>query len=282
MGLLSSFRTIAKLVKYGYLAYEHVDDLQAIRKAVKAFLAFTVGSDGDVDSDSYLSRVLNETRCGCADVASFTDGTVTENVNSPYKWDMAGLPIKIWIDALPGLSKPSWDSVLKDATSMWSDVCGVTFEIVTEARVAELIIVSAAIDGPSGVLADCELPTGIQRQRALKARMDKGEAWAMRAQQRMLSAPLVLGHELGHGIGLMHIPVSLGVAWMNPMYNDRLTGPTQLDIAEAVGRYGPKRAIVPTPIPPVIPVPPTPSVGYSYVIRSDSPISIDGHRILPK
>lgn len=273
MALTRIGKIAAVLAKYGHLAWDHLDELEQVHTGLKRFIAFVGGDPKKADDDDYVQSLLAKSRCGCSDTENFTEG-----LNSPYKWDADQMPVKFWIDALPGMSQASWKSVLKDALLMWTDNCGLTTDIVNNARDANLIIVSANIDGPSRVLADCELPTGIQRQpgRQLRCRVDAAESWATTVGRNVLSAPLVLAHELGHGCGMNHIPVSVGEALLNPMYNDRLSGPTAVDVREMVDRYGPKR----TTTPPATPTP-EPAV-YSFTIRSSVPITIDGYRLIPR
>lgn len=123
-------------------------------------------------------------------------------------------------------------------------------------------VYGARIDGPSSILADCELP--VDGVRACDMRLDIGDTYVriITPQIRGILLGNVFKHELGHGIGLPHSrrPNAL----MAPSYAQAITDPvTDDDVPRFQARYGGVRRTpipVPIPIPDPIPVPIPPPV----------------------
>jgi hypothetical protein len=88
-----------------------------------------------------------------------------------------------------------------------------------------------------------------QGERILQQRYDSAD---MRGRARILE---VAAHEMGHAIGIDHVPVGAGKALMNPFIQG-ITEPLGPDIAEAVERYGPVKVEPPTDPPVNTPVDP--------------------------
>lgn len=120
-------------------------------------------------------------------------------------------------------------------------------------------VYGARIDGPSSILADCELP--VDGVRACNLRLDIGDTYVrvITPQVRGILLGNVFKHELGHGVGMPHSrrPNAL----MAPTYAQAVTDPvTDDDIPRLQARYnGPRRGPMPPTIPPTIPptLPPT-------------------------
>jgi len=273
---------IRYLIKFGYLAAGHFQDVKKIEDAISQFLAFFGLTDAD-NLDAVIQRLLTMTRCGCSDRQSMALGACKWTLGNDANGDP--VPVKVFINDLPGLSRSDWMEVFSEATAAWEAVCNIAFAVANTKEEANIIVVDARIDGPSNVLADMELPCGIQKQRALQFRFDR-EAWSVKPGVAMrIPASTVAKHELGHAIGLEHIGVNEGVALLNPMLNPRVNDPTPVDIARVQAIYGPPRkAPIPPTTPPVPPTtPPTAPDETELVLRIKGGLrnlSIDGRRII--
>lgn len=137
---------------------------------------------------------------------------------------------------------------------------GITFELFTPSLSANIVCKLARLDGPSGVLADCQIPSpnADPANTQLQMRIDTGEAWGYFTSDRV-NGVIDFGrtwlHEFLHGIGLGHQPVSIQKpAIIQPMYNPLLWLLQDTDKGEIVRRYG---GAVARPKPPAPTVPPT-------------------------
>jgi hypothetical protein len=141
-----------------------------------------------------------------------------------------------------------------DAFGRWSKVCGVNFTETTDRRSATFIIRTHDFqDGPSGVLADCQLPTGVPQQ---VMRLDVQSRWVASLNPPSGSTDViaVLAHEMGHGIGFVHFPLALPVELMEPYYRAGLRDPQPVEVDIAAKAYGPPKVTPVTPPPPVTPL----------------------------
>ncbi len=115
------------------------------------------------------------------------------------------------------------------------------------------------LDGPSSVLAQCQLPAdGVS---ACRLDVDITETYVktLNPQVRGILLKNVLTHEIGHGLGLSHSVKS--TALMAPTYSEGVKEPVDNDdIPRVQLRYNQKRATPLAPFTPTIPSsPPTPS-----------------------
>lgn len=151
---------------------------------------------------------------------------------------------------LPGLAVDAYRSHIELAWSWWSAVCGIRPKFVSSG-IAN-VVVDIQQGQPGGVLADMQLPCGVQNmQVSLRMRVDISEPWvvAENPPQDKVDLIRVLCHELGHALGMPHIG---GEALMAPVYSLAVRRPKDADIAMGVARYG-----MPSPtLPPPNPTPP--------------------------
>lgn len=145
----------------------------------------------------------------------------------------------------------------------WESVCGIKTREVNSQREADIFAVVGRIDRGGNTLAWSELPCGPDR--SLDQKYDSMETWSagVSPQRNTIGWWLVVLHEVGHALGLPHIPPRDAVAVLNPIYNPALTELQMMDAKWAQDRYGPAVAPPPVPIPPppppVDPPPPPPS-----------------------
>lgn len=153
---------------------------------------------------------------------------------------------------LPGISGEAFRAACKEAFGRWSRVCDVEFTEIADPQSAQFLIVNHQFDGPSGVLADCMLPSpGIRQQRM---RIDQNENWiiADNVPGNRIELRAVLCHEMGHGIGMSHLPSSPPPDLMEPSYRPSIVTPQATESLMMAKLYGPPKS---TPLPPAEPTP---------------------------
>ncbi len=163
------------------------------------------------------------------------------------KWDKRDL---LWaiVDYIPTIGQIEQEVAYRVAFNNWQSVCGLSFAQTTDQSEADFLILTRNIDGPSGTLAEHQLPYGSDAQ--LRGWFDVGDKWTTKQPHgpNVIDLVAVATHEFGHGIGLPHItaPGSL----MNPFYDPAIRTPQKADIEEAQQRYGlPQLGPKPEPTP---------------------------------
>jgi hypothetical protein len=146
--------------------------------------------------------------------------------------------------AIPGLPDSTVEQAIQAGFDAWAVHSPLRARKAAAGTVPDVVVTAGRIDGPFGTLAWMELPTTPNRQQ--RGKLDAGERWDQSG-----GVPLVpvLTHELGHFLGLGHIPGN-GTALMNPSIST-ITKPTGPDIPAIQALYGSAG--------PVPPIPPTPS-----------------------
>lgn len=149
-------------------------------------------------------------------------------------------------DAPPGMTRGSLIADCLEAFGRWSAVCDLIFAPTNDPNAAQFVIYTHQFDGPSGILADCELPAPNIRQQQM--RIDPTERWGTQ-----IDLVRVLCHEIGHGIGLQHFDQNVPPPeLMNPVYSQTIEGPQAGEIAYVQKLYGlPQTPQTPTPVPPI-------------------------------
>jgi hypothetical protein len=136
---------------------------------------------------------------------------------------------------------------------------GLSFELFTPTLSANLACKLARLDGPNGILADCQIPmpNASTDNTQLTMRIDTGEVWRLFAgsMNGAIDFQRVWLHEFLHGIGLGHKPASIAKpALIAPMYSPAIRNLQEADIGEIVRRYGGRTTPIEPPTPPVKPV----------------------------
>lgn len=161
---------------------------------------------------------------------------------------------------IPGVSEEAMHEAVSWGFSQWEKVCGIKARYIETARTARVLVGSRRIDGSGRILAECELPCGMDQVRLW---FDVGEQWLtdMSSRERGIILHDVAWHELGHALGLGHAPQGSNNV-MAPVYNPAVDNAGSWDRAESTMRYGPPIPVVVPP--PVIPTP-IPSPGGNPV-----------------
>lgn len=221
--------------------------------------------------DSATIRAIEAPRfCGLPDVMQ-----VVENASTPPRWPNPTIYWGLQNDWPGGTEKAV--AAIKKACAMWEAVCDVTFiycetTIPPEAQ-SVMLIKSAPMDGPGGVLAESELANN--RSGTKHQTYDSREsAWVDSETPRQFEMDLVrvAAHEIGHFLGIPHIRQG---NLLQATYDLRIRTPQAGDIQEAQARYGPPRKATPPPVDP----PSTPAGVMIQIQGTVTGLSIPGYRV---
>jgi hypothetical protein len=175
----------------------------------------------------------------CACTEAFGDGS--QQVKLP-----SGL-ITFRVDGqLPGLSKADFEAACMEAWRRWERVIGIKVDKHANPKTDPTqYVLTAQMDGGSGVLADQELPYG--RGTNLRMRVDHSERWTVNDApgQGLINLIAVLAHEDGHCLGMQHISPEGDADLMNPTYSPKIYLPQEDDISYGRKLYGPPVVVSP-------------------------------------
>lgn len=208
--------------------------------------------------------------CGQHD-SGFQIGGVT------YQWPRGShLTWSLGFSRLGALDDLTLKEVYKQAFAEISACCNVTHAYTSNSRSANILVNVQRLDGPSGVLADMQLPVGnVDQSSQLLGRIDDSEVWGVfdNPPPNKIDLYRVVLHELLHAHGLGHKPDSVqGVALIAPMYSRSVRNLQALDIKELQRRYGEPKTQSPT-----APTQP-PTAGTDKLIVEELRVSIGGKR----
>ena len=268
-------KTIDYLVRFGYLDAKGENTIETVLSAIVKLHTVAGLKSTDIITGKTLS-VMELPRCSMMD-------NLAEDSNALAKWGSNHLNYCI-LQRDSDMSAGDWDAAIAQALANWSAVANLTFTQVPNVNDAQIVLSLGRgsrdqFDGPSGVLAWCELPSTSNFSGQLQNKYDQDENWLYNNPAgHGIYLVNVACHELGHGLGLTHSQISS--ALMAPFYNPSTSKPqANDDIPRMVARYG---SPVNTPAPPVVPpsVPPSnPSNLTINLIGSISKIDIPGYRI---
>ena len=156
------------------------------------------------------------------------------------------------LDGLSGITLANWQAQITAAFAAWSSVANITFSQVADCNLAQSVcgtghirIGAHAFDGPSGVIAHGFFPPDNGGFAAGDIHLDSAELWKIGFGGPGFNIFQVMAHEIGHAIGLNHVPDGQTNALMNRFYTEAFSGPQADDIAGARFLYGP--AVIPIP-----------------------------------
>lgn len=207
--------------------------------AIKAFQEFSgLAVDGTVGPRT--ANTLTRRRCGLPDYEVRLEG-------SRCQWPMKQITYLSSIN-LPGITKIEAAKAFDVAAAQWAAICEIEMVRIQDAQVANILAQSGTgrrngLDNRGGTLAWSELPCQVDQSSQMKQMYDEAEDWSFSM------AVAVLCHELGHALGLPHLPKG---NLMAPYFDPSVTLPQKGDINEMVARYG-KRTSTPPITPPTVP-----------------------------
>jgi hypothetical protein len=145
--------------------------------------------------------------------------------------------------------------------------CDVFHEFVSSSASANIILTRHRHDGPSGVLADMQIPANARVDSTqLIGRFDISENWVLAENPPAgtIDFERTCKHEWEHAMGLGHRPPSVTKpALIAPLYSPTMRNLQKADIDELVRRYGtPQQA-------------PTPPVGSRKPVNYTSVVEIE-------
>ena len=157
------------------------------------------------------------------------------------KWGKNHLRIRI-AGQLTQFTDADFQHAVLTGARLWSDVCGITFDLTADANEYDIVVTTGGIDGPGKTLAWSQLPSGNGQR--LQQKYDAGEPWvvALNPPTSRIDLTRVVAHEIGHAIGIPHIDSG---NLMAPTYSTKIRGPVAGDIREAVNRYGEPKPATP-------------------------------------
>jgi len=264
---------LSYLVHFGY-ADPQGGSLSDLLNSIKRFKdIFSINEEG---IGPKTLKAIEWPRCGCKDY-------LIEQAVNPNKWGMKD--ISYYIQARDSdISPAEWDAAIQRAFNSWSKVTPLRFFKVDKRSEGNFILDVGStraddFDGPSGVLAWCQLVPAVNYRGQILCKFDLGETWVINNPNRGILIENVGCHEFGHGLGLTHS--SRKTALMAPYYSAGVPNPQEVDdIPRIQSVYGKPTS---TPIPTPTPVPtPTPTPSQDLVISIGGQITsvnIPGYRI---
>lgn len=172
------------------------------------------------------------------------------------KWPDGRVPYYV-VHPLPGLTLEETWQAFDWALALWAASAGLVPSRAASIDQARIVARVKRLDGPSGVLAQSQLPCGGISQ--AQQDYDSSEGW-----DKQVIARLVIAHEVGHALGLDHAPGKGSL--MSPYYDASIKALQAWDVAEIQRRYGKQRFPGPAPEPTPSPAPASPDVAV-YVDR---------------
>jgi predicted Zn-dependent protease len=164
--------------------------------------------------------------CGCK-ASEVAPGVVA-------RWPVGLTEITYFEDMVfDGLTREQVATCYDLAVGQWAALIGLTFRRVEDPGLARIVARNGEIDGANGVLALSDLPYGASTWSVMNQIFDPAEPWS---QEDIHMLHGCMCHEIGHALGLEHIPNS--GALMDPYIVPGRWRPQVPDIAAIQAIYG--------------------------------------------
>jgi hypothetical protein len=168
-----------------------------------------------------------------------------------YKWAPGSrLTIGVAFSQLGELSASDVKDAIAEAIKEPAQACNISFEVISNPLQANIKLIRSRLDGPSGVLAQMQIPTNPRPDTQLLGEFDDSEAWGLfdNPPAGKIDFYRVFLHEFEHALGLGHKPPSIREpALIAPIYSPVLRHLQPADISELVRRYGSPQTPTPPP-----------------------------------
>ncbi len=190
----------------------------------------------------------------CGVTAKFGDGSAQMRLETTR-------PL-IWLDpaaSLPNFSRQRLRDAIMAGFGMWAKVSDAVADLTEDSNAAQFVIFTTRLDGPQGVLADCEMPgRGYKPQRMRIDNSERFDTFIGQQSQNgdsFLDLVRIIGHEGGHAYGLPHLDDNgKGNDLMDSLYNPKLWEPSQFEADYMARWFGKPKTPPPTPaLPPTTP-----------------------------
>jgi matrix metalloproteinase-14 (membrane-inserted) len=260
------------LVHFGYINPQDTS-VEEVLTSVKRFKdIFSINEEG---IGPKTLAAIELPRCGCKEY-------LIENASNPNKWGLKNLTY--FIKSRDGdLLATEWDQGIRTAFDNWSEVVPLIFTKVDKSSEANIILDTSSskaddFDGPSGVLAWCQLPPTPNYKGQILCKFDLSETWVLNNPNQGILLVNVACHELGHGLGLVHS--NQNSALMAPYYSTSKAKPQKVDdIPRIQALYGTVNTPTPTPTPVPTPTPEPTSDLVINIKGNITSINIPGYRV---
>lgn len=170
------------------------------------------------------------------------------NLGRTCKWPMKTVSLAV-ASSVPGMSLSTRKDILWQAAQRWNGLSGFEWVWSTNPKTAHVLVHGVKLDGPSGVLADMQLPCGARANTQLRGRTDTSERWKVYdgpGTPGELDLTRTDAHELGHAMGIPHIDAG---NLMQALWDRNIWMPQAGDVAFLVKLYGRPKNPQPQPQP---------------------------------